>query len=294
MITIDHLQFGYTRKKRVLHDVCLSLGPGFTLLVGENGSGKSTLMKIITGVLPDHHKVLVDGRPIGQAYRKRAFAFLPQEMSVYSDLNVRDVLQFISRAKGLERKTEGADIERVAEWTNIERYLDVKLSKCSLGTRRRIGIATTLLGDPEVIVLDEPTAGVDPRERANFYETIRTLFAGKTVIVSTHILEDVDILADRVVMLSGGRITFDGAFAAFAHSLDGRLLETSVSPGTPPQQIVPPTWRMVRSRSTPLGTAVRAAIPPGEMAPPGWMPVEPTWEDIWQYHLEAGDGQVDL
>lgn len=283
MLEIKNLSYGYSRRKEVLHDISFALKPGITLLVGENGSGKSTIMKLLTGAIPTKTPILIDGRELTELERKRRMAYLPQEMEVFPALKVRDLLRFVAEAKGVAKADVARCVEDAARQVNVEQFLDTKVKRCSVGTRQRVGIATTLLGEPEIVILDEPTAGVDPKERSRFYHTIRECYADKTVLISTHILDDVQILADYVLMLSAGKIVFDGTFSEFVHALDGRVYQGSAqayAACAPEEKHTMPVLSEVKNVD---GAAyhVCADVPP---AAPGWTAVTPTLEDIWEYY----------
>jgi len=221
MLKIKNLSYSYNRKTPVLHDIDLSIGTGFNLLIGENGSGKTTLIKNITGILPlQKGEITLDGLPVSNREYQKQISYLPQSFDVYPKLTVREILRFVASAKsGLEKSVMERRLSEIMDLTHIADFANKKLKDCSEGMRRRVGIASALVGDPEVVILDEPTAGVDPKERFQFYKTIQTCFPNKIVLISTHILDDVDFLATNVIMLSGGRIRYTGSYAQFKDTL---------------------------------------------------------------------------
>jgi ABC-2 type transport system ATP-binding protein len=225
MLTVEDLTFSYRRKHCVLCDVSFSLKPGITLLVGENGSGKSTLMQILTGALYSKSPILLNDKVMGDNLRKKKMAYLPQEFDFYPSLTVYEVLRFVGSSKGVEKQRLAQEITSAAAQVNIANVMHKKIKQCSVGIRRRVGIAAALLGDPEIVILDEPTAGIDPKERTHFYQIIKKCFSNKIVLLATHILDDMDILADYVLMLTCGRITYDGTYHNFRHSLDNNLYQ---------------------------------------------------------------------
>lgn len=219
MLSIKNLNFAYKRNSPVLKDISLEIGSGFTLLVGENGSGKSTLINCITGQLKGSGSIEIDGVACGSREYAGRLSFLPQVFDVYPMLKVHEILRFIAGLKGVPRDRVAAQVADAAKRTNIESFLDKKFKKCSEGMKRRVGIAAALLGDAEVVILDEPTAGIDPKERRQFYRTIKECFDKKTVIISTHILDDIESLASSIIMLSHGRITCHMPYDQFMGSL---------------------------------------------------------------------------
>lgn len=219
MLTINNYDFGYKKKMPVLKNINLSVDSGFVLLVGENGSGKSTLINCITGQLKGNGEIRIDGVPCGSADYSRYISYLPQVFDVYPMLKVREILEFVAGLKGIPKKEVKKTVKDAAFRTNTESFLETKFKRCSEGMKRRVGIAAALMGDAQVIILDEPTAGIDPKERRQFYRTIKECFKGKTVIISTHILDDIESLADSIIMLSHGRITCHMPYADFMGSL---------------------------------------------------------------------------
>ena len=134
-------------------------------------------------------------------------------------LKVREILEFVAGLKGVPKEEVKNEVALAAQRTNTDAFLENKFKKCSEGMKRRVGIAAALMGKSEVIILDEPTAGVDPGERRQFYRTIKECFEGKTVIISTHILDDIESLADSIIMLSRGRVTCHLPYGEFLSSL---------------------------------------------------------------------------
>lgn len=226
MLKIDNLNFSYKKGVPVLKDINIEIRPGFTLLVGENGSGKSTLINCITGSLKGSGVIEIDGVSCGSKEYAGFLSYMPQVFDVYPMLKVKEILYFIAGLKGVERADVHANVLDAAERTNIQPFLELKFKKCSEGMKRRVGIAAALLGSAKVAILDEPTAGVDPKERRQFYRTIKDCFKGRTVIISTHILDDIESLADNIIMLSHGRITCNMPYNQFITSLgEGVTLE---------------------------------------------------------------------
>ena len=221
MLEIKHVSYSYHRKSPILREINLSLDTGFNLLIGENGSGKTTLIKNMTGILPlQQGEITLGGVPVSNREYQTKISYLPQSFDVYPKLTVREILRFVASVKsGLDKQAAEQQLTGIMELTHIADFAGKKLKDCSEGMGRRVGIATALIGDPEVVILDEPTAGVDPKERFQFYKTIQACFPNKIVLISTHILDDVDFLATNVIMLSGGRIRYTGSYAEFKNTL---------------------------------------------------------------------------
>jgi ABC-2 type transport system ATP-binding protein len=189
-------------------------------LLGPNGAGKTTTMRILTGLLPaTSGTARVAGFDVFEAPRevKRRIGYLPEHPPVYPDLTVREYLRFCADLKDVSSRRLRDELDRVAAATGVDGVMDRVIGRLSRGFRQRVGLAQALLGDPEVLVLDEPTVGLDPLQIREVRELVRS-FAGKhTVLVSTHILPEVALTCEKVLVMSGGRLldhdTLDGLVA---------------------------------------------------------------------------------
>ena len=219
---VDHISFK-VQKGEIL---------GF---LGPNGAGKTTTMNILTGYISaTSGKVTINGHDILEepASAKKAIGYLPEQPPLYLDMTVLEYLKFVSELKNVPKKER---IRRIAEIMYITRIADVAdrvIHNLSKGYRQRVGIAQALIGDPEVLVLDEPTVGLDPNQIAETRNLIKTLGKNHTIILSTHILSEVQALCDRVVIISGGRIAAVDTLNGLSQSLSGisRLLLTFEGP----------------------------------------------------------------
>ena len=165
MLQIENLNFTYNRGKKVLSNINVTLHPGFTFLLGENGSGKTTFLKLVAGILPSKKSITFNGIQSESMSFKNELAYLPQAFEVYPSLKVNEILNFVAGLRGLDKHLAKAAVEQAAERTNIENVLDKKFRSCSGGIQRRVGLACVLIGTPNLILLDEPTVGIDPKER---------------------------------------------------------------------------------------------------------------------------------
>ncbi|MDO5096540.1 MAG: ATP-binding cassette domain-containing protein [Peptostreptococcaceae bacterium] len=229
MLSVKKLSFEYKKNVPILKNVNFTLRKGVTLLVGENGSGKSTLIQVLTKAFATESDIFWNEEKLDNISLKEKMAYLPQKFEVYPSVKVKDLLEFVALARGIKKSDIKKEVAEVARKVNIDSYLQQKIRKCSIGTKQRVGIASTLLGNAEIVIMDEPTAGIDPKERVRFYQIVKDFLADKTVLISTHILDDIEILADNVLMLSNGEITFDGDYQKFLHSLDGLLFRIELS-----------------------------------------------------------------
>lgn len=212
-ITMEHLTMTYPGGKRALRDISLTLSaPGLVGLLGPNGAGKSTLMKLlVAGLLPTAGAVSVDGTPLPQceaAYKAR-LGYLPQSFGLFDELTVFQFLDYMAALKGL-RKPQ-AQIEQVLDEVNLLEKRKSRIRGLSGGQRQRVGIAQALLGAPELLIFDEPTVGLDPEERIHFRNLFSRLAESRLVLLSTHIIEDVQSVCDSLVVIHGGEVLFQGA-----------------------------------------------------------------------------------
>ena len=210
-----------------VHDVTKTFGPttaldqvSFTVdrneilgFLGPNGAGKSTAMKIITTYLaPDHGTVTVGGVDIADdpLSVRRRIGYLPEVAPLYDDMRVLTYLEFVARARGLEGKELASRLDWVYEATRIQEVLYKDVNELSRGFRQRVGLAQALIHDPDILILDEPTAGLDPRQIIGIRHLIRDLAVSKTVIFSSHILAEISAVTSRIVIIHEGKIVADG------------------------------------------------------------------------------------
>jgi ABC-2 type transport system ATP-binding protein len=211
-----------------IEDVTFSVGKSEIVgFLGPNGAGKTTTMKILTGFLPaTRGTAKVAGFDVFEQPMevKRRTGYLPEVPPVYPDLTVREYLEFLATIKGLGRKEAKGNIEQVAVRVGLTTVMDRLIGNLSKGFQQRTGLAQALLGDPDVLILDEPTVGLDPRQIGEVRNLIKELAQDHTVILSTHILQEVTAICQRVVIINRGRIVADDTLEALAakHKKDGQ------------------------------------------------------------------------
>ncbi|TPV97128.1 MAG: ABC transporter ATP-binding protein [Myxococcales bacterium FL481] len=202
-----------------LHDVTFSVAAGERIgLLGPNGAGKTTAMRLVCGYLP----IPPQTGPVGPVVRvaghdarsdsltvRRLVGYLPEQVPLYRELRVQEHLAFRAIVKGVRRKGVDAEIRRVSEMTGLEAMLDTPVNRLSRGYRQRVGIADALLGRPPLLVLDEPTVGLDPNQVQGIRSMLRELGGAHTLIFSSHVLPEVEALCDRIIVLSRGRVVAD-------------------------------------------------------------------------------------
>jgi ABC-2 type transport system ATP-binding protein len=208
------------------------------MLLGPNGAGKSTTMRILAGyVAPDQGTALI-GQFDVQTQRLQAAAelgYLPENGPLYPDMTPFELLQFLGRARRLERTRLAARIAEMVERCQLGEILERPIGKLSKGQRQRVGLAHALLHDPSVLIMDEPTAGLDPNQIRQFRELIRELRGRKTFLISTHLLQEVEAVADRVLLIHAGSLHFDGTPAELGDngSLEDRFYHLTQEPVFP-------------------------------------------------------------
>ena len=224
-LELDGLTKNY-KDKVALDHISFSFTPGIYGLLGPNGAGKSTMMNLITdNLVPTGGRVLLDGKSIGElggGYRK-LLGYMPQQQNIYPDLSLRRFLYFMASLKGLSKSDAENDIGRYVKMVNLEDALGKKLGAFSGGMKQRALIAQALIGNPGILILDEPTAGLDPKERIRVRNLISEVARDKIVIIATHVVTDVEFIAKEIVMLSGGKILRSGSPAKLLTELEGKV-----------------------------------------------------------------------
>ena len=198
-------------------------------LLGQNGAGKTTLLNILTGYLaPTSGQAFIDGFDplLDPANAKRRLGYLPEQPPLYDEMTVREYLRFAAALRGVSARAVPAHVDEIMEMTGLTSMRDRLLAHLSKGYRQRAGMAQALCGDPEVLVLDEPTVGLDPKQITEIRGLIRTLGSGRTIVFSSHILSEVQQLCDHVVILHDGRVKLDMPMSAMNDENEVTLLCT--------------------------------------------------------------------
>ncbi|MBE3593999.1 MAG: ABC transporter ATP-binding protein [Candidatus Carbobacillus altaicus] len=226
IIQIERVKKAF-KKKTALEDVTLTLKPGIFGLLGPNGAGKTTLMRILATIFrPDRGSITADGIDwTRDAHRVRTMlGYLPQDFGVFRNVTAREVLVYIGTLKGVARDQLKHQVNAVLDAVNLTTHADKKVGTFSGGMRRRLGIAQALLGDPKLIVIDEPTAGLDPEERVRFRLLLRRLAQEeRVVILSTHIVGDVEAVCDQLAVIKKGKAHLFASPEELAKVADGQI-----------------------------------------------------------------------
>ena len=221
-------QFGSVR---AVDDVSFDMKNGVYGLLGVNGAGKTTMMRMICTLLkPTSGKITCSGHDIfemGGDYRK-LLGYLPQDFGYYPDFTVRDYLKYIASIKGIPTAAASRAVDRMLHMTGMEKFQYRKMKKLSGGMKRRAGIAQAVLNDPEILVLDEPTAGLDPKERIRFRNLISELGKERIVLLSTHIVSDVEYIAGKIMIMGSDRIIHSGSVNEILSEVDQRVWYVTV------------------------------------------------------------------
>lgn len=217
-------------KHIALQNVSLEIEFGMFGLLGPNGAGKTTLMRILTTLLSASSGEIRFGNLNWNEPHKirNIIGYLPQKFSLYKQIKVREALQHIAKLKGIQSNNDKA-VDSVIEKVNLSDQRDKKIGKLSGGMVRRLGIAQAILGDPKIIVVDEPTAGLDPEERIRFRRLLRQLGRESIVIISTHIVEDIEATCDKAAILHKGQLIKSGDIHTLGKIAQGKVWEVSVS-----------------------------------------------------------------
>ncbi|SDY89045.1 ABC-2 type transport system ATP-binding protein [Amycolatopsis xylanica] len=218
-ISLDDLGFAYGRKT-ALHEVKWVIDAGVTGLLGPNGAGKTTLLSVLIGLLRPKSGTVTIRDAEGGAVVSPRFGFVPQRFSLAGEMRVADTVSYTAWINGVPRRECAAAAEQALRAVALADKADVRVRSLSGGQRQRLGLAAGIAHDPEVLVLDEPTAGLDPGQRLRVREVIDGIGRTRTVLLSTHLLEDVEHLCQRVGVLVNGRIVFTGTVEELAAVMD--------------------------------------------------------------------------
>jgi ABC-2 type transport system ATP-binding protein len=287
-VTISQLTKIYRDKVRALNGIDLTIPNGMFGLLGPNGAGKTTLMRIIAGILRPTSGSLQVGSFDGTSERgrtaiKRVLGYLPQDLGLYPDLSAREFLDYIAILKGLDDTRQRK--QRVAQLLDIVSLSDVagrKIKTFSGGMKRRVGIAQALLNDPQLLIVDEPTAGLDTEERIRFRNLLAELGGDRVVLLSTHIVEDIAQTCRNLAVLHNGCVIFQGTTADMVAGAVDKV-GTLVTNGSKPAG----SLNVVAALNT--GDAVHYRVIGDLLQHPEIMPAEPTLEDSYVWLMHARD-----
>ena len=229
---IEHLTHRYSKEKTALHDVNLQLQPGIIGLLGPNGAGKSSLIRILaTLTRPTEGKLIWKGEDITRSPQvlRSKLGYLPQDFNAYPNLSPLEFLDYVAALKNIPAAKARKRSLELLEALNLSSALHRPIGDFSGGMRQRVGIAQALLGDPELLILDEPTVGLDPEERVRFRQLLLSMAKDRIILISTHIVSDLESAARQVVLLSQGQVVFQNEARTLQDSMKGKVWNVSVS-----------------------------------------------------------------
>jgi len=292
MLKLSGLSKTYSGGVPALRQIDLEIGKGMFGLLGPNGAGKSTLMRTIATLQdPDAGSISFDGIDVLQEKNalRKILGYLPQEFGAYPRTSALAMLSHFAALKGLAGKARIQAVEHVLVKTNLWDVRHRSVDQFSGGMRQRYGIAQALLGDPKLIIVDEPTAGLDPAERRRFQNLLVELGNDVVVLLSTHIVDDVEDICPRIAIMAQGRILLTGESVALVSKLEGKLWSRLVEKADLPA--LRSSHRVISTRIRAAGIEVKVLA---DARPPEMREAAPTLEDVYFSTLIANDLTVEL
>ena len=288
-LVIDNVGKKYKGNVWGLRNFSLELGPGILGLLGPNGAGKTTLMNILATVTkPTEGRVTWNGVDISRSPNalRAVLGYLPQDFGIYPNLNAVEFLQYLAAIKGVSGKAARRRIDELLQLVNLTDVCKRPLGGYSGGMKQRVGIAQALLNDPQLLIVDEPTTGLDPEGRVRFRNLLSELSGERIVILSTHIVSDVEATATEIVLIRKGHLLQNGAPEQLLQSVEGKVWMCTISShdltSFRQQHLISSTAR----RSDGVHVRVVADAPPGDTA----KAISPTLEDAYLYSISSTHG----
>lgn len=283
VLSLDRLTKTFGNKIAV-DNLSMEMRPGVYGLVGANGAGKTTLMRMISAILePTCGEVLLDGKNVadmGADYRDM-LGYLPQDFGYYPHYTAKDYLHYIAVLKGIPRREAMRKSKQLLDSVGLSEVSNKKIRTFSGGMKQRLGIAQALLNDPRILILDEPTAGLDPKERVRFRNLISSFASNRIVLLSTHIVTDVEAIADRVLVMKDGRIVSQGSIRELVEEVEGHVWEMAVDPADTDKWEAETTVANLRREDDKTILRIISEDPPSDRA----ASVSATLEDLYLYHF---------
>ena len=287
-LSLDRLTKHYGSKIAV-DQVSATLEPGVYGLLGANGAGKTTLMRMMCAILESTSgEVLLDGKDVismGEDYRN-VLGYLPQDFGYYPNYTALEFLMYVSALKGIPKKIAKKRARQLLEEVGLSHVADKKVKTFSGGMKQRVGIAQALLNNPDILILDEPTAGLDPKERVRFRNLLSDYAGDKIVILSTHIVSDIEAIADEVLLMKQGKIVLHGTVPELVQKADGKVWELEVSSAEAKKWQTKSTVANLRHEGKQVVLRIISDDKPSEEA----VLCEATLEDLYLYYLPTEEG----
>jgi len=285
-LAIEGVSKQYNGKVWALRDFSLDLRPGVLGLLGPNGAGKTTLMSILATItMPTEGTATWNGIDIRRQpdVLRQVLGFLPQDFGVYPNLNAVEFLEYLAAIKGLDARQARRRIDELLQLVNLTEVRKRPLGGYSGGMKQRVGIAQALLNDPKLLIVDEPTAGLDPEERVRFRNLLSELSGERIVILSTHIVSDVEAVATDIALISHGRLVAHRTPEELLREVEGQVWECVVSSA----ELAAAKSRWLVSGTTRRSDGVHARVIASAAPAPGAQPLAPTIEDAYLLHISA-------
>lgn len=287
-LSLDRLTKHYGSKIAV-DQVSAVLKPGVYGLLGANGAGKTTLMRMLCAILESTSgEVCFNGKDVismGADYRN-VLGYLPQDFGYYPGYTAMEFLMYISALKGIPKKIARKRAEELLEEVGLSHVADKKVKTFSGGMKQRVGIAQALLNHPDILILDEPTAGLDPKERVRFRNLLSDYAGDRIVILSTHIVSDIEAIADEVLLMKKGKFVLQGTILELIEKAEGKVWELTVSPAEAKKWQEQSTVANLRHEGSQVVLRIISDDMPGETA----VSCEATLEDLYLYYFGAEEG----
>lgn len=274
------------KDKEAVKNVQLTLGKGIHALLGSNGSGKTTLLRMIVGVLKGHGSISFDDIELNQEYERYAshIGYMPQHFGYYPHYTVKEFLEYMAIVKGLSKEFSEQKIIELTKTLHLEDKLNKKMKTLSGGMLRRVGIIQSLLNEPDVLILDEPTAGLDPKERIVFRNFIATLSQNTIVILSTHIVSDIESIADDIMIMKEGEIIMHDCYEELLKIIENKVWSVTLDKEEAKEFLNNPY--VVKSHHHKDGVDIR--IVNDKKPHPKAKCIEPDLDDLYLYYF-AGE-----
>lgn len=228
-LILKNIKYSYYNNE-VLKDISFTCSNGITAILGNNGAGKTTLMKIMTLLEnPSSGDIIINNQSILKNESiKDIIGYLPQSFDFYSNITGYDFLSYICDLKNVDKKEKKKHISDVIETFNLNNVINKSIGKYSGGYKRRLGIAQAIIGNPKLVIVDEPTVGLDPEQRLEFRQYLSKIGKDKIVIISTHIIEDIELCSDKIIFIKNGKIVFEGTVDEAIDRVNGEILSIEI------------------------------------------------------------------
>lgn len=224
-LSVDRVSKQY-KNKLAVDRVTFDLSEGVTGLLGANGAGKTTLMRMMTGILsPSGGEISADGVPVQSEEYRALLGYLPQDFGYYPEFSAKEFVQYIAALKGIEKKKAKEKTDALLDLVGLSDVAGKKIKTFSGGMKQRVGIAQALVNDPKILILDEPTAGLDPKERVRFRNLIADIGKDTIILFSTHIVSDIEHIASNVLMMREGKLIYEGSWNEKGGNLEQLYME---------------------------------------------------------------------